>query len=312
MQQFNAFLFSLGLMPREIVPGKWVRCATETHPRKRNGSYKLSDDGQVGWAIDFAAHAEPVMWRSTGSDLPVIDRAAIYKRKQQEWKDLQRATQGAREYYMACQPIRKGHEYLDRKGLALTGCSGLKVERKTGALVIPMMINGSLSSVQMIKPDGSKKFWPGAKTKGAVYFIERQAAPLTILCEGLSTGLTLYGAVPTARVVVAFSAGNLTSATDVISTGLCAVAADNDHETQKARGFNPGLLAAQNAAQALGCGYAIPNTTGSDWNDYAVERIALLMESERTQRRPKSIADLRRAVESEIRSSIMREAKLRV
>lgn len=313
MQQFERFLVSLGLQPREIVPGKWVRCPTETHPRKRNGSYKLADDGQVGWAIDFAAHAEPIMWRADNDEgrVPRVDRGEIARRKAEAERERQRATNAAREHYMRCAPVRGGHEYLESKGLSMVGCHGLKVDTATEALVVPMLVGASVSSLQMIRPDGSKRFWPGARTKGAVYRIERQGAPLTILCEGLATGLTLYGAVPTARVIVAFSSGNLLPAIDSMGPGLCVVAADNDHGTEERRGTNPGVIAAQAAAEALGCGVAVPECQGSDWNDYAAERLAALIEGEQTKRRPRSQADLVRDVNAEIRAAVMRQARLR-
>ena len=310
--EFEQFLMSLGLMPREISPGKWVRCPTETHPRSSNGSYKLAEDYQVGWAMDFAAHSEPIMWRAENTDLPVIDRSAIAKRQAQAERERQQATRLATEYYQSCDPVKGYHDYLERKGLDMNGCVGLKHDRNTGALVVPMLIGRRLSSVQMINLDGSKRFWPGAKTKSATFTIERAGAPITILCEGLATGLSLYSSIPTARVVVAFSAGNLLPATEFIVKGMAAVAADNDYDTQARIGTNPGVKAAQIAAEALGCGVAIPQCQGTDWNDFAAERTEALKQAEITKRRQKTFADIDREVQAEIRALVMRHAKLRI
>lgn len=311
MPSFERFLESLGLHPREIIPGRWMRCPTENHPRKRNGSFKLAEDGQIGWAMDFAVHTEPVVWRPERYDIPKVDRRALARRRAEERRALIMAIRGARAFYEACEPLRNSHPYLDTKGLSMEGCFGLKRDPKTGALVVPMLVEGQLASVQTIAVDGEKRFWPGARTKGAHYRIERPNAPLTILCEGLATGLTLFAAVPTARVVVAFNAGNLASVAATINHNLCVVAADNDHETAKRIDTNPGVKAATEAADVLGCGIAVPECSGTDWNDYFGERLALLREAERGKRRPKSSAQIVREVNAEICAAVMRQARWR-
>src|SRR5450830_927135 len=80
MSDFLQFVQANGIMvPDTFAAGRWIRCKTVSHPRKRNGSIKLADDGQVGWAQDYAVHAEPIMWRSTDADVIAtpIDRALI-------------------------------------------------------------------------------------------------------------------------------------------------------------------------------------------------------------------------------------------
>lgn len=312
MRSFEHFLLSLGLRPREIVPGRWVRCPTETHPRSRNGSYKLADDGQIGWAMDFAVHSEPVTWRPEQQSRPVqIDRRELARRRAAERRARQQAAQEARDYYAACEPLRGAHPYLEAKGLSMEGCRGLKRDPHSGVLVIPMFRNGGLASVQTIADDGSKRFWAGASTKGASYQINRPGAALSILCEGLATGLSLFAAVPHARVVVAFNAGNMATVAPEIGLGMCVVAADNDHRTAERLGRNPGVQAATEAAEILGCGVAIPECAGADWNDYYSERLAELLAAEATSRRPRSEAQLAREIHAEIRAAVMRQARLR-
>jgi len=310
--QFEQFLLSMGLIPRHIEPGKWTRCPTQTHPRSSNGSYKLADDYQVGWAIDFAVQSEPLMWRAENTDTQKIDYLSIAKRRKIAEIDRQGASNKAAEYYMACEPVRGSHPYLDSKNLTMTGCYGLKRD-KSGDLVVPMLIGKKLSSLQKICMDGTKRFWPGAATKGATYTIERAGAPLTILCEGLATGLSLYASIPTSRVVVAFSSGNLVPACESIPRrGLAVVAADNDHQTELRIGLNPGLRAANQAAELIGCGVAVPQCKGSDWNDFYNERIDVLREAELTKRRKKTFSDIAKEVDSEVRGFVLRHAKLRV
>lgn len=311
MPSFERFLESLGLHPREIIPGRWMRCPTENHPRKRNGSFKLAEDGQIGWAMDFAIHTEPVIWRPERYDAPNVDRRALTRRRIKERRALIMAIHSARAFYESCELLRKSHPYLEAKGLSMEGCFGLKRDPKSGALVVPMLIEGELASVQAIAADGDKRFWPGARTKGAQYRIDRPHAPLTVLCEGLATGLTLFSAVPTARVVVAFNAGNLAPVASTIGHGLHVVAADNDHATARRIGVNPGVKAATEAADVLGCGVAVPECSGTDWNDYFGERLVLLREAERGKRRAKSSAQIVQEVNAEIRAAVMRQARWR-
>lgn len=306
---FESFIRSLGLQPREIVPGRWMRCPTESHPRKRNGSYKLAADGQIGWAMDFAIHTEPLTWRPEKFDAARIDRTEIARRKAAEQRAQRQATKEAIAYYEACEPLRNSHPYLEAKDLSMEGCYGLKRDRKTGALVVPMYRDDRVVSVQTIAENGLKLFWSGASTRGAHYWIQRPQAALTVLCEGLATGLTLFAAVPMSRVLVAFNAGNLINAP--VPTGPCVVAADNDHETEARIGHNPGVKAATEAAQKFGCGVAVPHCSGADWNDYYSERLAVLIDAEANARRPRAASVLSREVLAEIRLAVMREVRLR-
>lgn len=271
---FLNFCLAAGLMPRDIVPdGKWYRCPTESHPGSRNGAYKLSVNGDFGLAQDWAIHSEPMIWRPDASTPPVpIDRAAIERRRAEERRQIAMAIRSAREYFDSCRRLSEGHPYLVRKW-QMTGCFGLRVD-DDGWLVVPMQVNGALSSCQRISPDGEKLFWSGAPIRGASYTIERRSASLTVLCEGLATGLGIFAAVPTARLVVGFNAGNLVRVAEALQRrGMVVIAADNDLATETRTGVNPGVKAAQEAAAVLGCGIAVPiGITGTDWLDYRNEK----------------------------------------
>ena len=305
MIAFADFLKISGLIPRDIVAdSKWRRCKTETHPKSKNGSYKLLDSGTLGFAQDFAVHPSPLIWRADKtSDTPKIDHAAIAKRRRDEQQALIKATREAREFYAACKPLRGSHEYLISHGLDMTGCMGLKVDDK-GWLVVPMLIGSNISSVQRISPEGEKKFWYGAAVGGASYTIDRNSASITVLCEGLATGLAVFAAMPLARVLVAFNSGNL-SRVPAPKSGMVVFAADNDHATFKKIGRNPGVMAATEAAEAIGCGVAIPEgIEGTDWCDFRNEKIA-----SRTFLKHGRDSEIRRAVDAEIAAAMMRNAK---
>lgn len=310
MNDFAAFLRELGLRPGAIVAdGKVRRCRTDDKPRRLNGAYWLAPDGRLGWGQNWAVHAEPVLWRpGTESSTPTFDP----ERLRQTWRETRAkardAVRKARAFYAACRPLRGGHPYLDAHGLDMAGCYGLKVD-EDGWLVIPAYRAGQVMTVQRIAPDGTKRFWKGAPIKGASYTVERRGAVVTVLCEGLATGLALYAAIPHARVMVAFHAGNLAEVAKGLPGGLTVVAADNDHGTEARTGENPGVLAAHAAADLLGCGVAVPEgMQGTDWCDLRNERIRARLE---TRLPHESEAALRRAVDAEIEREVMRHARFR-
>lgn len=331
---FEAFVRSYGLDPGPIVAdGKWRRCRTDSHPRRRNGSYKLAADARIGWCQDFATMGEPATWKA-GHDTPVptFDPSALRKAAAEARALQVRATQAAREFYLKrCDPLKNSHPYLEAHGLDVAGCYGLRVDRN-GWLVVPMFRDRNLMSVQRISPDGLKRFWPGAPTAGASYVIERAHASITVLCEGLATGLAIFNAAPLTRVVVTFTASGLTKhALTAPYTGMVAVASDNDHRTvcqrHKADGLqspfepwaerprwclcNPGRGAAVVAAETLGCAYAEPQgIQGTDWSDYRSERLEARL-SARSHGSRETDAQIRRSVDAEIADAMARAAKFR-
>jgi putative DNA primase/helicase len=305
---FRSFLHSIGLEPRSIEPGKWQRCPTVNHPKKKNGSFKLADDGLVGWAMDYALHSELITWRPDAQiDAPKIDYAEIARRKREQAAAAQAATYAATAHYRAAELLHGSHPYLRAKGLKVAGCGGLRVDSE-GWLIIPMLLGGKISSIQRISPEGDKRFWPGAPVAGATYLIG-DSDVFTVVCEGFATGLTLFQAMPHARVIVAFNAGNLMHAVDYLDrNGLAVIAADNDHETAKRVGFNPGIEKATEAAQKVGIGIAYPSCQGSDWDDYRQERAAALADIEDSRfRSTYQRIDLK--IAHEISMAVKREAK---
>lgn len=307
MIDFRDFLRSLGLRPGTVAPdGKWRRCPTEAKPKRRNGAYKLLPGGTLGFAQDWTTMSEPAVWRAgKDADTPAFDVSA-YRRHQAEARERQRrAVVSAKGFYATCRPLRGSHPYLESHDLSMRGCEGLRVD-DDGWLVVPCMRRGQIVSLQRIAPDGTKRFWPGAPVAGTTYAIERGSATLTVLCEGLATGLAIYAAAPVARVLVCWNTGNLASL-DIDLSGFSVIAADNDHGTEERQGTNPGIEAARKAAERLGCGVAWPEDIhGTDWADLRSERIA---ERKAMDRPYETDAQIRRDVDAQIRSALMREAK---
>lgn len=304
---FPSFVRSMGIRPlKPISPdGKWYRCPTESHPKRRNGAYKLALDGRIGWAQDWAHHDSPVTWRAgEDADVPEFDPGKMRAAWREHDRKRKAAIQAAREFYAQCEPLRGGHPYLEAHGLDMRGCKGLKVDGE-GWLVVPALKGTAMQSLQRIAPDGTKRFWKGAPVAGTAYTVDRRAATVNVLCEGLATGLACFAALPTCRVIVAWNAGNL-SKVDV-PPGLTVVAADNDHGTEEERGFNPGIQAAQEAAEEIGCGIAFPEgIEGTDWADYREERTEQMNQRKQPHQ---TRGELRRIVDGEIGRALMRGAR---
>ena len=175
-----------------------------------------------------------------------------------------------------------------------------------GWLWVPAWKGQSLMSLQKISPTGEKRYWPNAPIGGAYHLLERQNATITVLCEGLATGLAVFAACPAARVYVCFDAGNM-ARVQIPLRGLAVVAADNDLATFDRLGRNPGLDAARAVSERTGCGIAAPEgIVGTDWCDFRMEKRADAMAR---RGRFQSEGQVLKAVDEVIARDISRAAK---
>lgn len=274
--RFEDVLRQAGLYPRDVVAdGRIHRCPTEDKPKKRNGWYWLSLDGRRGaWGDNARAPREALgRWADdSGAKHHPPDPAQVARmRRMAEQRRAERraAVAGARKLWAASTRLVAPHPYLERKGLGMRGCGGLRVHRDM--LVVPVQsMDGRLQSVQTINSAGAKRYWPGAPIDAGSHLISG-ASPggVTVLVEGLATGLAVYQCMRHARVLVCFDTGNLVKVARQLPGGSSIViAADNDVGTQARLGRNPGLDAARAAAEAIGCGVAYPrDIEGTDWAD---------------------------------------------
>lgn len=250
MMDFPSFARAHGVLIRDLyADGRIHRCPTVEHPRARNGAYKYT--GDWGWVQAWDVHAEPVVWRdeSRPQDAPRIDRSAAIR------EERERALRAARRAAEVVQRARYDvHPYLAAKGFPAEQA----LIDTDGRMVVPMRsLRGQINSVQWIAEDGTKKFLPGGVAKGSIFAIG--AGTEQWLCEGYATALSIRAALKrlyrSARVVVCFSAGNLTHVAQQLA-GPRYVVADNDLS-----------LTGQRAAEATGLPWVMPPTIGQDAND---------------------------------------------
>ncbi|MDB4873310.1 MAG: topoisomerase, partial [Gemmatimonadales bacterium] len=264
--------------PKAVEPdGKWYRCPTNDHPKKRNGAYKLATCGTVGFYQNHATETAVTTWRidaDTPRQDPLISQARAREALEEHRRKTIHATQAARAYWQSCKPLRYGHPYLAAKLLTMQGCDRLRVD-SDGWLIVPVEADGNIISLQRIAPDGTKRFWSGASVKGGCYMLTSGSATMTALVEGFATGLAVYQSVPNCCVIVAFDCGNMDAVAKRLKIGgLALVAADNDHGTEARTGTNPGIIHGTAASELIGCGITWPKgIAGTDFADMLLELI---------------------------------------
>ncbi len=264
--RFEDFARAHGVIVGDLYAGDRIRrCATVEHERSKNGAYYW--DGKRGWVMAWDGDGR-VHW----FDAPEQPWTDAEKR---EWAAQRRAAaakkeagnamaaRSAAELLKGCQ--LKEHGYLIRKGLREV--QGFV--HTNGSLVVPMRDarTNALLGVQSITWDEDamqwvKKMQPGMRAKGAVLRLGQERAPLTILCEGYATGLSLLAAVRQMRlaasVVVCFSDSNLVHVAEQLA-GRVVVFADNDKSGAGLR-----------AAEATGLPHCMSPQVGEDANDLHV------------------------------------------
>jgi putative DNA primase/helicase len=184
----------------------------------------------------------------------------------------QRAAAQAAQLWQAAGPADPGHPYLMRKSVEPHGL------RQSGDVLLVPLHNaaGELVNLQRIRPDGEKRFLPGAAVLGAFHLLgEVRPGGLLYVCEGWATGATLHEQYEGAGAVAcAMNAGNLRPVALALRArhgpaALLVIAGDDDRQSEG----NPGRTAANAAALAAGALVTFPDWPPgappelSDFND---------------------------------------------
>lgn len=247
---FIAFAQAHGLIMDSVIPYRWVRVPTVSHPRKRNGAYKFLHTH--GFVQEHSTMAEPVLWKPDAE--AHIDIAQMQRQATAVARDIEEKRRTAAltaKSIMARCTLQK-HPYLERKGFPDE--RGNVIDEK---LIIPMRIGSELVGVQLIDSEGNKKFLFGQRTSGAAFVMDARGPD--VLCEGYATALSVRAALAALkrryRLHVCFSAHNMRTIAKTLPSGF--VIADND-----ASGTG------EEVAKAIGWPYFMPPEVGHDFNDY--------------------------------------------
>jgi phage/plasmid primase-like uncharacterized protein len=244
-----------GVLIGRLIPGKWVRVATEDKPKHRNGAYKFM--GDVGFVQNWAIMTEAATWHADGDSKAMaqeIQRVANQASAEAR-VNAQKAAKRAEAILSECELAP--HPYLERKGFP-DELVNVWNRSTDNVMVIPMRFGGAIVGVQLVKPDGDKKFLFGQRSGGAEFVMGQRGAHF--LCEGYATALSAQQALRQLKAPyvlhVTFSAGNMKKVAAGLPGGL--VIADNDESGTGER-----------VAREIGWPYWISEQVKEDANDYA-------------------------------------------
>lgn len=286
---FAAAIAAAGLGSPTITPDGQLhrfRCADDKAGTK-NGWYALYLDGTPAGVFGSWKLGSIKTWCAVDRDQQTPQqranlRALIEQTKRQrddEQRDRNaKAAARAKAMIGASTAADPRHQYLVNKQIQPHG-----IRQQGIALLIPVYVGDSLTSVQTIYPNGTdKRFLKGGRIAGGHYFINDQTRRDELLiCEGFATGATLHEQIG-AAVYVAFNAGNLLAVARYVRSqhprANVIVCGDDDRWTDG----NPGKTKAREAALDIGAKLMMPDfseldlsTKPTDWNDwYRLRRAA--------------------------------------
>ena len=204
-EAFQAELLKYGLTPESIIAdGTLQRFDIDKHNDKA-GWYVLHSGQFFGGMFGNWKTGDQIKWCSV-STIDMNDHdAAEYQRiiteagkqRKKEKKRLQKQTQKIAQQILEKATPTTTHSYIKNKNVKSYG-----LKQHGNNLIVPAYdADGTLWTLQKIKPDGKKKFLFGGKIKGCSYTIPGNEK--IYLCEGYATGATIHEATG-GTVIVAF------------------------------------------------------------------------------------------------------------
>ena len=248
-----------------------------------DGAYcGFMDERPAGWMQNFSS-GEKHTWAASGHKLSKeeleIQRAeTVRKREERQRLVLEQQQKTARDAFtewIASDYASNDNPYLQAKGVPAFGLR----EDVDGTLLVPVMnVDKEMRGLQIISPDGEKRFMYGMEKNGNFHMIgdygldhpgptqiddkgKNLSQGEIILAEGYATGATLHMATEK-PVAVAFDAGNLEPVAKKLReqypNASITICADNDHQHTRRTPdggkelWNKGVVMAQDAAKAVG------------------------------------------------------------
>ncbi|MYA41494.1 MAG: hypothetical protein F4Z31_07065 [Gemmatimonadetes bacterium] len=222
--------------------------------------------------------ADSSEWKDRMKHAERLSREEVQRRweaaEKQRAKEADEAIGTVLATWIGAEPC-PNHPYLEGKGiLDVKGPrSIIDPETREPILLIPMRNHkGELINIQRIWPDGTRdRIWEPCRGRGfhATIGADRFKEPDKLyICERWATGQSIYMAT-SCPVIVAFFDSGLRVVGKIIQKkypdARIIIAADNDRWKFVKRGsemVNPGVYAAQDAAEKLGVEYCIPDFEG--------------------------------------------------
>ena len=221
--------------------------------------------GDWHWQDQWQNWSSKSMSSFTSAEKSEFDQHHDNMKFEQERSQAEAAHEATRIWNSAF-PGAERHPYLELKNIQPHGAKIADDDR----LVVPVCIDGQITSIQYIGADGKKMFLSQGKISGGSFLIPGNGQTV-IVCEGYSTAASLAEATGI-TVYCAFNAGNLENVVAAIKSKhqQIIIAGDDDKWTDG----NPGRTAAEAAAKRHGCKVVFPKfsdeaTRPTDFNDMA-------------------------------------------
>lgn len=266
LSRFRDAIRATGLEPPDVVePGRVHRFpGLGKRPGNRAGWCLLFADGLGGCYGDWSSGISRTWFSDRNRSRSPQAQAALSRQIKTAKLQTERAIQArhaeaanrARQLWDKAPTAPRYHAYLVAKGI---GPYNARLHK--GCLVLPVThLDGSISSLQFIAPDGDKRLLSRGCKRGCCITVagDAESAQRVIICEGWATGCTLAEDDPTALVLAAIDAGNLQPV--AVATrrrwpdAELVIAGDDDQLTPG----NPGATKARNAAIAADALLALP------------------------------------------------------
>jgi putative DNA primase/helicase len=260
IRQFRQAIELAGLdAPAEIIAdSRFHRFPTNGKPNDAAGWYILFDDApfamfgcwRSGLKLTWSAVSQEALTPSQRALRWEQIKHAERLRAQAEKRDAAEHTEAMRR--LARSKSALSHPYLSAKGVAAPSVNTLGCQ-----LLVPLLDNdGKVRGLQMIGPDGQKRFLRGTQVCGNYHLIG-QVVTTVVVCEGYATGLTIHQCTGF-PVAVAFCANNVEAVARSLRRkypgARIIIAADDDWGTEG----NPGRRAAKAAALAVDALVVVP------------------------------------------------------
>ena len=166
-------------------------------PGAKSGWYSLHLDGLPAGVYGSWREGRTQTWCAVSRDrLTPAERADIHRlveraraAREAETRDRQdEAARRARAMWDSASPANLGHAYLIAKQIGAHG-----IRQRGPGLLVPVYVAGTLTSLQTIYGDGTKRFLSGGRVTGGCHLIDDATRrPEILVSEGLATGATLH------------------------------------------------------------------------------------------------------------------------
>ncbi len=269
-----------GFIPPATLNEKGRMATTASLPGKTDAAYSVStfsDGTKCLFVHDFRTgenlQITTKAWRKNGA---VKNEAgqAMQSFSEEMLAEQKKAADEAQAEYAKGKPADSEHPYLKKK--QVEAAEDIRQDAH-GNLLIPIRdINGNITSIQKITPEGAKIFTDKGRVKGCYYKIEGvDDAENLVICiaEGYATAMTIHMATGLTTYSCLYASNLLATAVQLRKRhpdATMIICADNDCSGK----VNTGVTKAMEAAYIVGAVVAIPPMLepgkNVDFNDFFV------------------------------------------